>query len=193
MGLFKSLVEFSTKWKLIDKHGWGAGLLYEDEVNNRKQEEKDRKNFNELKKIKEGIYKIGNDIIKNNKFITTDEKNVIYEILSKINDTSDNNLIKMLNNELRSTGEKIILNNAIRNVLNQITNLIIDNEKVRDDIKQTHLDYLDKIDKVNDYNRKRMLLIELFDYLDSNKIKIPNRDEIISNLDIVNEDIEKNR
>lgn len=193
MGLFKNLVEFSTKWKLIDKHGWGAGLLYEDEVNKRKQEEKDRKNFNELKKIKEGIYKIGNDIIKNNKFITTDEKNVIYEILSKINDTSDNNLIKMLNNELRSTGEKIILNNAIRNVLNQITNLIIDNEKVRDDIKQTHLDYLDKIDKVNDYNRKRMLLIELFDYLDSNKIKIPNRDEIISNLDIVNEDIEKNR
>lgn len=193
MGLFKKLVEFSTKWKLIDKHGWGAGLLYEDEVNKRKQEEKDRKNFNELKKIKEGIYKIGNDIIKNNKFITTDEKNVIYEILSKINDTSDNNLIKMLNNELRSTGEKIILNNAIRNVLNQITNLIIDNEKVRDDIKQTHLDYLDKIDKVNDYNRKRMLLIELFDYLDSNKIKIPNRDEIISNLDIVNEDIEKNR
>ncbi len=193
MGLFKNLVEFSTKWKLIDKHGWGAGLLYEDEANKRKQEEKDRKNFNELKKIKEGIYKIGNDIIKNNKFITTDEKNVIYEILSKINDTSDNNLIKMLNNELRSTGEKIILNNAIRNVLNQITNLIIDNEKVRDDIKQTHLDYLDKIDKVNDYNRKRMLLIELFDYLDSNKIKIPNRDEIISNLDIVNEDIEKNR
>ena len=193
MGLFKNLVEFSTKWKLIDKHGWGAGLLYEDEVNKRKQEEKDRKNFNELKKIKEGIYKIGNDIIKNNKFITTDEKNVIYEILSKINDTSDNNLIKMLNNELRSTGEKIILNNAIRNVLNQITNLIIDNEKVRDDIKQTHLDYLDKIDKVNDYNRKRMLLIELFDYLDSNKIKIPNRDEIISNLDIINEDIEKNR
>lgn len=193
MGLFKNLVEFSTKWKLIDKHGWGAGLLYEDEANKRKQEEKDRKNFNELKKIKEGIYKIGNDIIKNNKFITTDEKNVIYEILSKINDTSDNNLIKMLNNELRSTGEKIILNNAIRNVLNQITNLIIDNEKVRDDIKQTHLDYLDKIDKVNDYNRKRMLLIELFDYLDSNKIKIPNRDEIVSNLDIVNEDIEKNR
>lgn len=36
MGLFKSLVEFSTKWKLIDKHGWGAGLLYEDEVNKRK-------------------------------------------------------------------------------------------------------------------------------------------------------------
>lgn len=193
MELFKKLVEFSTKWKLIDKHGWGAGLLYEDEVNKRKQEEKDRKNFNELKKIKEGIYKIGNDIIKNNKFITTDEKNVIYEILSKINDTSDNNLIKMLNNELRSTGEKIILNNAIRNILNQITNLIIDNEKVRDDVKQTHLDYLDKIDKVNNYNRKRMLLIELFDYLDSNKIRIPNRDEIISNLDIVNEDIEKNK
>ena len=99
----------------------------------------------------------------------------------------------MLNNELRSTGEKIILNNAIRNVLNQITNLIIDNEKVRDDIKQTHLDYLDKIDKVNDYNRKRMLIIKLFDYLDSNRIKIPNRNEIISNLDMVNEDIEKNK
>lgn len=193
MGLFKSLVEFSTKWKLIDKHGWGAGLLYEDEVNKRNQDAKDRKKLNELNKVKEGIYKVGNDIIKNNQFITIDEKNNIYEILSKINDTSDNNLIKMLNNELRSTGEKIILNNAIRNVLNQITNLIIDNEKVRDDVKQTHLDYLDKIDKVNDYNRKRMLIIKLFDYLDSNRIKIPNRDEIISNLDMVNEDIEKNK
>lgn len=193
MGLFKSLVEFSTKWKLIDKHGWGAGLLYEDEVNKRNQDAKDRKKLNELNKVKEGIYKVGNDIIKNNQFITIDEKNNIYEILSKINDTSDNNLIKMLNNELRSTGEKIILNNAIRNVLNQITNLIIDNEKVRDDIKQTHLDYLDKIDKVNNYNRKRMLIIELFDYLDSNKIRIPNKDEIISNLDMVNEDIEKNK
>lgn len=193
MGLFKSLVEFSTKWKLIDKHGWGAGLLYEDEVNKRNQDAKDRKKLNELNKVKEGIYKVGNDIIKNNQFITIDEKNNIYEILSKINDTSDNNLIKMLNNELRSTGEKIILNNAIRNVLNQITNLIIDNEKVRDDVKQTHLDYLNKIDKVNDYNRKRMLIIKLFDYLDSNRIKIPNRDEIISNLDMVNEDIEKNK
>lgn len=193
MGLFRELVEFSTKWKLVDKHGWGAGLLYEDEVNKRKQEEKDRKQLNELNKIKEEIYKIGNDIIKNNQFITIDEKNDIYEILSKINDTSDNNLIKMLNNELRSTGEKIILNNAIRNVLNQITNLIIDNEKVRDDVKQTHLDYLDKIDKVNDYNRKRILIIELFDYLDSNKIKISNRDEIISNLDMINENIEKNK
>ncbi len=193
MGLFKSLVEFSTKWKLIDKHGWGAGLLYEDEVNKRKQDAKDRKNFNELNKIKEEIYKVGNDIIKNNQFITTDEKNNIYEILSKINDTSDNNLVKMLNNELRSTGEKIILNNAIRNILNQITDLIIDNEKVKDEVKQTHLDYLDKIDKVNDYNRKRMLIIKLFDYLDSNRIKIPNRDEIISNLDMVNEDIEKNK
>ena len=39
MGLFKNLVEFGTKWKLVDKHGWGAGLLYEDEVNKRKQEE----------------------------------------------------------------------------------------------------------------------------------------------------------
>lgn len=193
MGLFKNLVEFSTKWKLIDKHGWGAGLLYEDEVNKRNQDAKDRKKLNELNKVKEGIYKVGNDIIKNNQFITIDEKNNIYEILSKINDTSDNNLIKMLNNELRSTGEKIILNNAIRNVLNQITNLIIDNEKVRDDVKQTHLDYLNKIDKVNDYNRKRMLIIKLFDYLDSNRIKIPNRDEIISNLDMVNEDIEKNK
>lgn len=113
----------------------------------------------------------------------------MYDILTKIENTNDTELIKLLNDELRSTGEKIILNNAIRNVLNQITNLIIDNERVGDDVKQTHLDYLDKIDKVNDYNRKRMLLIELFDYLDSNKIRIPNRDEIISNLDMVNEEI----
>lgn len=189
MGLFKNLVEFGTKWKLVDKHGWGAGLLYEDEVNKRKQEENDREYSIKLKEHKKGFYKIGNDIIKNNQFITTDEKNKVYDILTKIENTNDTELIKLLNDELRSTGEKIMLNNAIRNILNQITNLIIDNEKVRDDVKQTYLDYLDKIDKVNNYNRKRMLLIELFDYLDSNKIRIPNRDEIISNLDMVNEEI----
>mgnify|MGYP004574645117 FL=1 len=193
MGLFKDLVEFGTKWKLVDKHGWGAGLLYEDEVNKRRQEENDREYSNKLKEHKKGFYKIGNDIIKNNQFITQEEKNEVYDILTKIEKTSSTDLIMLLNDELRSTGEKIILNNAIRNILNQITNLLINNEKVKDEVKQTHLDYLDKVEKATDYNRKRMLLIELFDYLDSNKIRIPNRDEIISNLDMVNEDIEKNK
>ena len=189
MGLFKDLVEFGTKWKLVDKHGWGAGLLYEDEVNKRRQEENDREYSNKLKEHKKGFYKIGNDIIKNNQFITQEEKNEVYDILTKIEKTSSTDLIMLLNDELRSTGEKIILNNAIRNILNQITNLLINNEKVKDEVKQTHLDYLDKVEKATDYNRKRMLLIELFDYLDSNRIKIPNRDEIISNLDMVNEEI----
>ncbi len=193
MGLFKDLVEFGTKWKLVDKHGWGAGLLYEDEVNKRRQEENDREYSNKLKEHKKGFYKIGNDIIKNNQFITQEEKNEVYDILTKIEKTSSTDLIMLLNDELRSTGEKIILNNAIRNILNQITNLLINNEKVKDEVKQTHLDYLDKVEKATDYNRKRMLLIELFDYLDSNRIRIPNRDEIISNLDMVNEDIEKNK
>lgn len=189
MGLFKDLVEFGTKWKLVDKHGWGAGLLYEDEVNKRRQEENDREYSNKLKEHKKGFYKIGNDIIKNNQFITQEEKNEVYDILTKIEKTSSTDLIMLLNDELRSTGEKIILNNAIRNILNQITNLLINNEKVKDEVKQTHLDYLDKVEKATDYNRKRMLLIELFDYLDSNRIRIPNRDEIISNLDMVNEEI----
>lgn len=193
MGLFKDLVEFGTKWKLVDKHGWGAGLLYEDEVNKRRQEENDREYSNKLKEHKKRFYKIGNDIIKNNQFITQEEKNEVYDILTKIEKTSSTDLIMLLNDELRSTGEKIILNNAIRNILNQITNLLINNEKVKDEVKQTHLDYLDKVEKATDYNRKRMLLIELFDYLDSNRIRIPNRDEIISNLDMVNEDIEKNK
>lgn len=189
MGLFKDLVEFGTKWKLVDKHGWGAGLLYEDEVNKRRQEENDREYSNKLKEHKKRFYKIGNDIIKNNQFITQEEKNEVYDILTKIEKTSSTDLIMLLNDELRSTGEKIILNNAIRNILNQITNLLINNEKVKDEVKQTYLDYLDKVEKATDYNRKRMLLIELFDYLDSNRIKIPNRDEIISNLDMVNEEI----
>lgn len=193
MGLFKDLVEFGTKWKLVKKHGWGAGLLYEDEVNKRKQEENYREYSNKLKEHKKRFYKIGNDIIKNNQFITQEEKNEVYDILTKIEKTSSTDLIMLLNDELRSTGEKIILNNAIRNILNQITNLLINNEKVKDEVKQTHLDYLDKVEKATDYNRKRMLLIELFDYLDSNRIRIPNRDEIISNLDMVNEDIEKNK
>lgn len=189
MGLFKDLVEFGTKWKLVDKHGWGAGLLYEDEVNKRRQEENDREYSNKLKEHKKRFYKIGNDIIKNNQFITQEEKNEVYDILTKIEKTSSTDLIMLLNDELRSTGEKIILNNAIRNILNQITNLLINNEKVKDEVKQTYLDYLDKVEKATDYNRKRMLIIKLFDYLDSNRIKIPNRDEIISNLDMVNEEI----
>ncbi len=189
MGLFKDLVEFGTKWKLVDKHGWGAGLLYEDEVNKRRQEENDREYSNKLKEHKKRFYKIGNDIIKNNQFITQEEKNEVYDILTKIEKTTSTDLIMLLNDELRSTGEKIILNNAIRDILNQITNLIINNEKVKDEVKQTYLDYLDKVEKATDYNRKRMLLIELFDYLDGNRIKIPNRDEIISNLDMVNEEI----
>lgn len=193
MGLFKDLVEFGTKWKLVDKHGWGAGLLYEDEVNKRRQEENDREYSNKLKEHKKGFYKIGNDIIKNNQFITQEEKNEVYDILTKIEKTSSTDLIMLLNDELRSIGEKIILNNAIRNILNQITNLIINNEKVKDEVKQTHLDYLDKVEKATDYNRKRMLLIELFDYLDSNRIRIPNRDEIISNLDMVNEEIKNGK
>lgn len=193
MGLFKDLVEFGTKWKLVDKHGWGAGLLYEDEVNKRRQEENDREYSNKLKEHKKRFYKIGNDIIKNNQFITQEEKNEVYDILTKIEKTSSTDLIMLLNDELRSTGEKIILNNAIRNILNQITNLLINNEKVKDEVKQTYLDYLDKVEKATDYNRKRMLLIELFDYLDSNRIRIPNRDEIISNLDMVNEEIEKDK
>lgn len=193
MGLFKDLVEFGTKWKLVKKHGWGAGLLYEDEVNKRKQEENDREYSNKLKEHKKGFYKIGNDIIKNNQFITQEEKNEVYDILTKIENTGATDLIMLLNDELRSTGEKIILNNTIRNILNQITNLIINNEKVKDEVKQTHFDYLDKVEKATDYNRKRMLLIELFDYLDSNKIRIPNRDEIISNLDMVNEEIKNGK
>lgn len=193
MGLFKDLVEFGTKWKLVKKHGWGAGLLYEDEVNKRKQEENDREYSNKLKEHKKRFYKIGNDIIKNNQFITQEEKNEVYDILTKIEKTSSTDLIMLLNDELRSTGEKIILNNAIRDILNQITNLIINNEKVKDEVKQTHLDYLDKVEKATDYNRKRMLLIELFDYLDSNKIRIPNRDEIISNLDMINEEIKNGK
>lgn len=193
MGLFKDLVEFGTKWKLVKKHGWGAGLLYEDEVNKRKQEENDREYSNKLKEHKKRFYKIGNDIIKNNQFITQEEKNEVYDILSKIENTGATDLIMLLNDELRSTGEKIILNNTIRNILNQITNLIINNEKVKDEVKQTHFDYLDKVEKATDYNRKRMWLIELFDYLDSNRIRIPNRDEIISNLDMVNEEIKNGK
>ncbi len=193
MGLFKDLVEFGTKWKLVKKHGWGAGLLYEDEVNKRKQEENDREYSNKLKEHKKRFYKIGNDIIKNNQFITQEEKNEVYDILSKIENIGATDLIMLLNDELRSTGEKIILNNTIRNILNQITNLIINNEKVKDEVKQTHFDYLDKVEKATDYNRKRMWLIELFDYLDSNRIRIPNRDEIISNLDMVNEEIKNGK
>ncbi len=111
MGLFKSLVEFSTKWKLINKHGWGAGLLYEDEVNKRKLDKLDREYSNILEEGKRDYFKIGDDIIKNNKYITKEEKEELFSILSKIDNTNDSDLVIMLGNELKAIGRKIIFNN----------------------------------------------------------------------------------
>ena len=130
MGLFKSLVEFSTKWKLIDKHGWGAGLLYEDEINKRKLDKLDREYSNILEEGKKDYFKIGDDIIKNNKYITKEEKEELFSILSKIDNTNDSDLVIMLGNELKTIGRKIIFNNYIRDVLMQINDVVMNNEKV---------------------------------------------------------------
>ena len=193
MGLFKSLVEFSTKWKLIDKHGWGAGLLYEDEVNKRKLDKLDRKYSNILEEGKKDYFKIGDDIVKNNKYITKEEKEELFSILSKIDNTNDSDLVIMLGNELKTIGRKIILNNYIRDVLMQINDVVMNNEKVYLEERQTFLDYYDKINKVDDFTRKRYLIIELLDYLGANKIKITNRKEFTDGIDMLNKTIEEDK
>ena len=193
MGLFKSLVEFSTKWKLIDKHGWGAGLLYEDEVNKRKLDKLDREYSNILEEGKKDYFKIGDDIIKNNKYITKEEKEELFSILSKIDNTNDSDLVIMLGNELKTIGRKIIFNNYIRDVLMQINDVVMNNEKVYPEERKTFLDYYDKINKVDDFTRKRYLIIELLDYLEANKIKITNRKEITDGIDMLNKTIEEDK
>lgn len=193
MGLFKSLVEFSTKWKLIDKHGWGAGLLYEDEVNKRKLDKLDREYSNILEEGKRDYFKIGDDIIKNNKYITKEEKKELFSILSKIDNTNDSDLVIMLGNELKAIGRKIIFNNYIRDVLMQINDVVMNNEKVYPEERQTFLDYYDKINKVDDFTRKRYLIIELLDYLEANKIKITNRKEFTDGIDMLNKTFEEDR
>lgn len=193
MGLFKSLVEFSTKWKLIDKHGWGAELLYEDEVNKRKLDKLDREYSNILEEGKRDYFKIGDDIIKNNKYITKEEKEELFSILSKIDNTNDSDLVIMLGNELKTIGRKIIFNNYIRDVLMQINDVVMNNEKVYPEERQTFLDYYDKINKVDDFTRKRYLIIELLDYLEANKIKITNRKEFTDGIDMLNKTFEEDK
>mgnify|MGYP000843029867 FL=1 len=99
------------KRQLINKHGWGAGLLYEDEVNKRKLDKLDREYSNILEEGKRDYFKIGDDIIKNNKYITKEEKEELFSILSKIDNTNDSDLVIMLGNELKAIGRKIIFNN----------------------------------------------------------------------------------
>ncbi len=193
MGLFKSLVEFSTKWKLIDKHGWGAGLLYEDEVNKRKLDKLDREYSNILEEGKRDYFKIGDDIIKNNKYITKEEKEELFSILSKIDNTNDSDLVIMLGNKLKTIGRKIIFNNYIRDVLMQINDVVMNNEKVYPEERQTFLDYYDKINKVDDFTRKRYIIIELLDYLEANKIKITNRKEFTDGIDMLNKTLEEDK
>ena len=193
MGLFKSLVEFSTKWKLIDKHGWGAGLLYEDEINKRKLDKLDREYSNILEEGKKDYFKIGDDIIKNNKYITKEEKEELFSILSKIDNTNDSDLVIMLGNELKTIGRKIIFNNYIIDVLMQINDVVMNNEKVYPEERQTFLDYYDKINKVDDFTRKRYIIIELLDYLEANKIKITNRKEFTDGIDMLNKTIEEDK
>ena len=193
MGLFRELVEFSTKWKLVDKHGWGAGLLYEDEVNKRKLDKLDREYSNILEEGKKDYFKIGDDIVKNNKYITKEEKEELFSILSKIDNTNNSDLVIMLGNELKTIGRKIIFNNYIRDVLMQINDVVMNNEKVYPEERQIFLDYYDKINKVDDFTRKRYLIIELLDYLEANKIKITNRKEFTDGIDMLNKTLKEDK
>ena len=171
----------------------GAGLLYEDEVNKRKLDKLDREYSNILEEGKRDYFKIGDDIIKNNKYITKEEKEELFSILFKIDNTNDSDLVIMLGNELKTIGRKIIFNNYIRDVLMQINDVVMNNEKVYPEERQTFLDYYDKINKVDDFTRKKYLIIELLDYLEANKIKITNRKEFTDGIDMLNKTFEEDK
>lgn len=50
-----------------------------------------------------------------------------------------------------------------------------------------------KINKVDDFTRKRYLIIELLDYLEANKIKITNRKEFTDGIDMLNKTFEEDK
>ena len=117
----------------------------------------------------------------------------MFSILSKIDNTNDSDLVIMLGNELKTIGRKIIFNNYIRDVLMQINDVVMNNEKVYPEERQTFLDYYDKINKVDDFTRKRYIIIELLDYLEANKIKITNRKEFTDGIDMLNKTLEEDK
>ena len=191
MGLFKGLVELGTKWKVVDKHGLGAGYLYDDELKKRKLDELDRYYLDNLKEGKKDYYQMADDLIKNNKYITKEEKEELFSVLSKIDNSNDSDLVIMLGNELNNVGCKIIFNNFIRGILKQLSDVIMTNEKVASETKKNFFEYNDKINKEDDFTIKKYIIIELLNYLETNKIKITNREEIIDGLEEVNENYEK--
>lgn len=137
MGLFKELVELGTKWKVVDKHGLGAGYLYDDELKKRKLNELDRYYLDNLKEGKKDYYQMADDLIKNNKYITKEEKEELFSVLSKIDNSNDSDLVIMLGNELSNVGCKIIFNNYIREILKQLSDVIMTNEKVASETKKS--------------------------------------------------------
>lgn len=191
MGLFKELVELGTKWKVVDKHGLGAGYLYDDELKKRKLDELDRYYLDNLKEGKKDYYQMANDLIKNNKYITKEEKEELFSVLSKIDNSNDSDLVIMLGNELSNVGCKIIFNNYIREILKQLSDVIMTNEKVTSETKKSFLEYDDRINKEDDFTIKKYIIIELLNYLEANKIKVTNREEVINGLEDVNKNYEK--
>ena len=191
MGLFKELVELGTKWKVVDKHGLGAGYLYDDELKKRKLDELDRYYLDNLKEGKKDYYQMADELIKNNKYITKEEKEELFSVLSKIDNSNDSDLVIMLGNELSNVGCKIIFNNYIREILKQLSDVIMTNEKVTSETKKSFLEYDDRINKEDDFTIKKYIIIELLNYLEANKIKVTNREEVINGLEDVNKNYEK--
>ena len=132
-----------------------------------------------------------NDLIKNNKYITKEEKEELFSVLSKIDNSNDSDLVIMLGNELNNVGCKIIFNNYIREILKQLSEVIMTNEKVASETKKSFLEYNDKINKEDDFTIKKYIIIELLNYLEANKIKVTNRGEVINGLEDVNKNYEK--
>lgn len=193
MGFFRDLVELETKWKIIDKHGLGAGLLYEDEVNKRKLDAKNRENSYEFNQTKKGYYDIANDVIKDNEFITAEEKKEIFNILSKIDNTSDKNLVIMYGRELNEIFGNVMFNNFIRGILKQLGDVIEAKNEISNEVKETFLNYSNQIEDVKDYIGKRLVMVKLLDYLGENKVNVSNKEEILNSLDNIHKKVESRK
>lgn len=193
MGLFKDLVELGTKWKIIDKHGLGAGLLYEDEVNKRKLDAKNRENSYEFNQLKKGYYDIANDVIKDNEFITAEEKKEIFNILSKIDNTSDKNLVIMYGRELNEIFGNVMFNNFIRGILKQLGDVIEAKNEINNEVKEAFLNYSNQIEIAKDYIGKRLVMVKLLDYLGENKVIVSNKEEILNSLDNIHKKVESRK
>lgn len=64
-------------------------------------------------------------------------------------------------------------------------------KKLLPKLKKVFFEYDDRINKEDDFTIKKYIIIELLNYLEANKIKVINTEEVINGLEDVNKNYEK--